>query len=105
MKIAIVDLKNQFSRNCLKVRPCVVLKQSKKHITVLPITHHPDRKSIVTSIHIDNGHYNGYINMTKKFTIERENLIRLADTLTEQNEKLVRAGLNEYEQRNFLKSF
>ena len=89
--LAIVNLRDAFNNEKLKVRPCVVIKETKKHINVLTITHHftPNRNAIPV---VRNGKIS-YINVSAIMTCKKEYITKRLHKIDKKLEEKIKQEL------------
>lgn len=75
MKIAIVNLAEQFGIKALKQRPCVILEQSKKHTKVCLFTHKPIYRRGMYGI-IQMRH--NYLDTNDIFIVRNEHIVEIS---------------------------
>lgn len=69
MKVAIVNLAEQFGIKALKQRPCLIISESKKHAKVCLFTHNPIyRKNMYGIIRM----WHGYLDTNDIFIVRKE---------------------------------
>lgn len=72
MKIAIVNLADQFGKKCLKQRPCLILSESKKHAKVCLFTNKPVyRKGMYGIIRMRHD----YLDINDIFIVRKEYIV------------------------------
>lgn len=105
MKYAIVNLKDSFGRDRLKVRPCIIINESAKHARCLLMTNHPNKKSIKTSFFLQDGNFRSWINAKKTYTVRKSFVEREIGKVPPHIEKTIKTLMNRYEQKNYVCHF
>ena len=106
MRIVIVNYVNQFGSTGMKAaRPSICLSSSKKHMKVVPITQHPNNICKQVGFYFEDGHYKGWVNPTKTFTVNRENVVGVKKKLSSDNEKKIKHLFSTITSQNYLCNF
>ena len=105
MKFAIVNFKDSFNRKGLKIRPCIIINESSKHIRCMLITAHPDKKTRPHAIHVKCFDIDGYIDLRKTFTVRKEFLHKTMEKVPIDIERRIKQKTNAINQKKYVRHF